>query len=213
METKIRNRQFNAEFRAVEDTENNKKTIIGRPIVYDEVTNLYWFEEKIERGALDKADLSDVCFFVNHEINKIPLARSKKDSQESTMRMKIDEKGLYIEADLDIENNNEAKNLYSAIKRGDISGMSFMFTVDDEEWENLESDLPLRRVKKIARVMEVSAVCFPAYGQTEIDARDKDDLENEKEKVINKKEEKRNNDNEALELEKLKIKFLCGGIK
>lgn len=211
MGMKVRNRQFNAEFRAMEDTENNKKTIIGRPIVYDEVTNLYWFEEKIERGALDETDLSDVCFFVNHEINKIPLARSKKES--STMRMKIDEKGLYIEADLDIENNNEARNLYSAIKRGDISGMSFMFTVDDEEWEGLESDLPLRRVKKIARVMEVSAVCFPAYAQTEIDAREKDDLENAREKVINKKEEKRNNNNEALELEKLKIKFLCGGIK
>lgn len=208
---KVRNRQFNAEFRAVEDTENNKKTIIGRPVVYDEVTNLYWFEEKIERGALDEADLSDVCFFVNHEINKIPLARSKKES--STMRMKIDDKGLYIEADLDIENNNEARNLYSAITRGDISGMSFMFTVDDEEWEDLESDLPLRRVKKIARVMEVSAVCFPAYAQTEIDAREKDDLENARKKVINKKEEKRNNNNEALELEKLKIKFLCGGIE
>ena len=208
---KVRNRQFNAEFRAVEDTENNKKTIIGRPIVYDEVTNLYWFEEKIERGALDEADLSDVCFFVNHEINKIPLARSKKES--STMRMKIDDKGLYIEADLDIENNNEARNLYSAITRGDIAGMSFMFTVEDEEWEGLESDLPLRRVKKIARVMEVSAVCFPAYSQTEIDAREKDDLENARKKVINKKEEKRNNNNEALELEKLKIKFLCGGIE
>ncbi|OJT76722.1 hypothetical protein BM530_08535 [Clostridioides difficile] len=211
MGMKVRNRQFNAEFRAVEDTENSKKTIIGRPIVYDEVTNLYWFEEKIERGALDEADLSDVCFFVNHEINKIPLARSKKES--STMRMKIDDKGLYIEADLDIENNNEARNLYSAITRGDISGMSFMFTVDDEEWEDLESDLPLRRVKKIARVMEVSAVCFPAYAQTEIDAREKDDLENARKKVINKKEEKRNNNNEALELEKLKIKFLCGGIE
>lgn len=208
---KVRNRQFNAEFRAVEDTENNKNTIIGRPVVYDERTNLCWFEEVIERGALNETDLSDVFFFVNHDVNKIPLARSKKDS-ESTMRMKIDDKGLYIEADLDVENNNEAKNLYSAIKRNDITGMSFMFSIDDEEWEDLESDLPLRRVKKIARIMEVSAVCFPAYNGTEIDAREKDDLENARKKVINKKEEKRNSD-ETLELEKLKIKFLCGGIE
>lgn len=212
MGIKIMNRQFNAEFRAVEDTENSKNTIIGRPVVYDERTNLCWFEEVIERGALNETDLSDVFFFVNHDVNKIPLARSKKDS-ESTMRMKIDDKGLYIEADLDVENNNEAKNLYSAIKRNDITGMSFMFSIDDEEWEDLESDLPLRRVKKIARIMEVSAVCFPAYQQTEIDAREKDDLKNAREKVINKKEEKRNNSNEALELEKLKIKFLCGGIE
>ncbi|MCC0638377.1 MULTISPECIES: HK97 family phage prohead protease [unclassified Clostridioides] len=211
MKTKIRNRQFNAEFRAVEDTENNKKTIIGRPVVYDKKANLGYFEEIIERGALNGADLSDVFLFVNHDISKIPLARSKKDS-ESTMRIKIDNEGLSIEADLDIENNSDAKNLYSAIKRGDITGMSFMFSVGDEEWENIDSDFPTRRIKKISSIAEVSAVCFPIYSETEINARDRTDLENARKKVINKKEEeKRNSINKDLELEKLKIKFLYGG--
>ena len=48
-----------------------------------------------------------------------------------------------------------------------------MFSVDDEEWENLESDHPTRRIKKIGSVVEVSAVTFPAYESTEIYARSK----------------------------------------
>lgn len=170
-------RSYNAEFRADEESGN---TIIGRPIVYDQKTNLGYFEEIIERGALDGANLKDVLFFVNHDISKIPLARSRNNNKNSTMQLRVDDKGLEIEARLDVENNSEAKNLYSAISRGDITGMSFMFNIDEEEWENLDSDLPLRHIKKISIVREVSAVCFPAYEATSINARDKVALDNAK---------------------------------
>lgn len=170
-------RSYNAEFRADEETGN---TIIGRPIVYDQKTNLGYFEEVIERGALNGANLKDVLFFVNHDTNKIPLARSRNNNKSSTMQLRVDNNGLEIEAKLDVENNSEAKSLYSAISRGDITGMSFMFNIDEEEWENLDSDLPLRHIKKISIVREVSAVCFPAYEATSINARDKVALDNAK---------------------------------
>lgn len=170
-------RSYNAEFRADEETGN---TIIGRPIVYDQKTNLGYFEEVIERGALNGANLKDVLFFVNHDTSKIPLARSRNNNKSSTMQLKVDNNGLEIEAKLDVENNAEAKSLYSAISRGDITGMSFMFNIDEEEWENLDSDLPLRHIKKISIVREVSAVCFPAYEATSINARDKVALDNAK---------------------------------
>lgn len=170
-------RSYNAQFRADEETGN---TIIGRPIVYDQKTNLGYFEEVIERGALNGANLKDVMFFVNHDINKIPLARSRNNNKNSTMQLRVDNEGLEIEAKLDIENNSEAKSLYSAISRGDITGMSFMFNIDEEEWENLDSDLPLRHIKKISIVREVSAVCFPAYEATSINARDKVALDSAK---------------------------------
>lgn len=170
-------RSYNAEFRTDEETGN---TIIGRPIVYDQKTNLGYFEEVIERGALNGANLKDVLFFVNHDTSKIPLARSRNNNKSSTMQLKVDNNGLEIEAKLDVENNAEAKSLYSAISRGDITGMSFMFNIDDEEWENLDSDLPLRHIKKISIVREVSAVCFPAYEATSINARDKVALDNAK---------------------------------
>lgn len=178
-ENKIVTRSYNAEFRA-EENEDSGNIIVGRPIVYDQKTNLGYFEEIIERGALDEADLKDVLFFVNHDISKIPLARSRNNNKNSTMQLKVDDEGLEIKAKLDIENNSEAKNLYSAISRGDITGMSFMFIIDDEEWENLDSELPLRRIRKISIVREVSAVCFPAYEATSINARDKVALDSAK---------------------------------
>ena len=83
----------------------------------------------------------------------------------------IDGVGLEIRVDLDTENNSEAKALYSAVSRGDISGMSFMFIVDGDRWEDLESDMPTRHITSIGKVMEVSAVTFPAYEATSIQAR------------------------------------------
>ena len=98
----------------------------------------------------------------------VPLARSRNNNENSTMQMRVTEKGMEIRVDLDIENNADAKTLYSAVKRGDISGMSFMFIIDKCEWEDIDTDNPLRRVKHIRKVFEVSAVAFPAYEGTDL---------------------------------------------
>lgn len=94
------------------------------------------------------------------------------------MQLTPDEQGLSIDVQLDTENNADARSLYSAVERGDISGMSFMFSISDEEWENLESDHPTRHIRSIGSVVEVSAVTFPAYKSTEINARSAEALEN-----------------------------------
>lgn len=201
-------RNYNFEIRAEkkEGEENKGKyTLYGFPIVYDSRTDIGWFDEIIEKGALDKANLKDVRFLVNHDLSKIPLARSRNNNENSTMRLKITDKGLEVEIDLDGENNTDARNLYSAITRGDISGMSFMFGIDGEEWENLESDHPTRRIKSISTVVEVSAVTFPAYEETEIYARDKTALDNAKVALDNARAAL-DNANEKRELELLKIR-------
>ena len=95
------------------------------------------------------------------------------------MQLSVDDLGLNLDwVDLDVENNSEASALYSAVERGDISGMSFMFSVDGEEWEDLESDHPTRHITRIGTVVEISAVTFPAYESTTIDARGKEALDN-----------------------------------
>ena len=172
-------RAYNFEIRA-ENNDKNGDHITGRPIVYNSKTDLGYFDEIIEAGALDKANLKDVRFLVNHNTDMIPLARSRNNNENSTMQLEVDKDGMSIRVNLDTENNSEARNLYSAIKRGDITGMSFMFTIDDEEWENLESDHPTRHIRKIGQVFEVSAVTFPAYEATEISARDKEALDSAK---------------------------------
>jgi len=163
-------RAFTFEVRA-ENNEEHGNFLEGRPIVYDSRTNLGWYDEIIERGALDTTDLKDVRFLVNHNTDMIPLARSRNNTVNSTMQMEIDEKGMKIRVDLDTENNTEAKSLYSAVERGDIDGMSFMFTVDEDKWEDIDSDHPTRSILKISKVFEVSAVTFPAYEDTSIQAR------------------------------------------
>lgn len=167
-------RRYDVELRAMRDEENGTY-IVGVPIVFDKETDLYFYKETIDRHALDNADMKDVRFLVNHNTDMIPLARSRNNNANSTMQMWIEEDGLHIRVNLDVERNTEAKALYSAVDRGDVSGMSFMFAVDGDSWEGLESDMPKRTITAISKVYEVSAVTFPAYEQTSIQAADVDE--------------------------------------
>lgn len=170
-------RAYTFEIRAEE--RDGEGIITGRPIVYNQRTDIGgWFEEVIDSGALDGADLTDVRFLVNHDTRKIPLARSRRNNGNSTMQFSIDPEGMLLDwVKLDIKNNPEAAALYSAVSRSDITGMSFMFSVKGEKWDNLDTDYPTRHITEIGKVVEVSAVTFPAYEATTINARGKEALE------------------------------------
>jgi HK97 family phage prohead protease len=210
-------RQFAAQFEAREDKEKGTKTITGRPVVIGAEADLGFCREVIAEGALDKTDLTDVLFFVGHDTAKIPLARSRHNNDNSTMRLKVDAEGMVFEADLDTEGNSEAANLYSAIARQDISGMSFMFDVDGEEWSEETTASPLRTVTSIEAIYEVSAVAFPAYPTTEISLRDKEALESVERSLVSARAartlENARDSGELLALEKAKIQAKSGGTK
>lgn len=171
----LEKRSYICEVRA----EENGRTIHGRPVVYGAFTDIAGlFREVIEPGALDKTDLKDVRFLINHDLNSLPLARSRNNTPNSTMRLQLVPEGLDITADLDTENNADSRKLYSAVQRQDVSGMSFMFSIRGQKWEDLDTDYPTRRITDIASIVEVSAVTFPAYESTQISARDASALEN-----------------------------------
>ena len=187
------------------EDETHGDILEGIPIVYDAATDIggMW-KEIIDRGALDQADLKDVRFLVNHDVDSIPLARSRNNNENSTMQLSVDEDGMTIRVDLDTENNAEAKSLYSAVERGDLDGMSFMFTVDADKWEDIESDHPTRTITSLGKIFEVSAVTFPAYEQTSITARGLSDaLESAKESLENERAAKR-----AIEAQKQRIRIM-----
>lgn len=164
-------RAFNFEVRA-EENEEHGHFLTGQPIVFDEKTDMGWYSEIIDDGALTDTDLKDVRFLVNHNTDMIPLARSRNNNTNSTMQLEVvPGKGLAIRVDLDVENNADSRSLWSAVGRGDISGMSFMFTVDKDGWEDIDSEHPTRHIRSISKVFEVSAVTFPAYAQTSIQQR------------------------------------------
>jgi len=211
MKNTLEKRSYSFDVRA--ESGENGDIITGRPIVYDSRTDMGYFDEIIERGALDKTDLKDVRFLVNHDISKIPLARSRRNNANSTMQLWLDDSGMIIRVQLDTENNSEARALYSAVKRGDVSGMSFMFSVDSQQWDDLDSDHPTRRIKKIGSVVEVSAVTFPAYDSTEINARSNDVLDSARQAVETARQQRAASvETDEIDLLKAKTKIL-GGIK
>lgn len=190
------------------------QNIEGHPAVFDKETVIGgYFREMIERGAFDETDFTDVLLSTNHELRKIPLARSRRNNPNSTMQLFVDQTGLFMKANLDTENNNESRKLMSAIDRGDIDDMSFIFYVREEEWEDLDTDLPLRRIKSISKVIEVSAVNWGAYSDTDIQARDAAaTLENAKKALDSAQGQERDageSPTDELELLKLKTKLLA----
>lgn len=173
-------RGYNAEMRAAGNDEGGAGHIIeGLAAVCDNETRIStpfgeWIEV-IRGGAFDETNFDDVRLLVNHDFNGIALARSRRNNKSdkpNTMQLTADKNGVRIKADLDTENNEQARALYSAIERGDMDGMSFCFYVseEDQEWEKKNNEL-YRYINKVDSVIEVSVVNFPAYPQTEIDTR------------------------------------------
>lgn len=202
-------RSYDFDVRAKEDEEHGTY-LEGQPIVYNSRTDLGLYDEIIEVGALKNTNLKDVRFLVNHDFNMIPLARSRNNTKNSTMQMTVNDEGMSIRVNLDVEGNAKAKELYSAVKRGDISGMSFAFYIDQEEWEDLKTEHPTRRIKSISEIFEVSAVTFPAYEDTNISARNDEMVLESAKDVLESARRSMDIDNAdslALEKEKIKIKL------
>lgn len=136
----------------------NRSTVIGR-----------WFEEQIAPGAFDEAiKTSDVRGLFNHDPN-YPLGRTSA----GTMTLRSDQSGLHYEI---AELPRSRADVLEAIERKDVTGNSFSFSVEkdsDEEWidRSAEGKLPLRVIRRVAKLYDVGPVTFPAYDQTKVAAR------------------------------------------
>ena len=145
--------------------------INGYPIVFEQETDLGFCREVIDGGSMgDGSVLRDVALLANHDFGMIPMARSRRNNENSTMKLTPDQHGVAMRALLDTEGNPKAKEAYSAVNRGDITGMSFAFIVNEERWTDLDSEKPLRRIMSFSRIFEVSLVTNPAYEGTSVQA-------------------------------------------
>ena len=160
------------ELRTEQESENPGVAYIeGYPIVFNQETDMGEWREVIDPSAVtDEKMLRDVALMVGHDFGSIPLAHSRRNNGSGTMVLTAAEDGVFMRAALDVENNPRAKEAYSAVKRGDMTGMSFAFTVDKENWEDLDTEKPLRRIAGFGKIFEVSLVAFPAYPQTSVQA-------------------------------------------
>jgi len=149
----------------------NKQTLIG--------SEENGFREVIKTDALDDTDMKKVPLKYNHSDGYLALASTKNGSLE----LVVDDVGLRGKAELlDIQSH---RDIYEMVRSGLISECSFAFTLDLEngsEWD-WEQDIPVRTIKKIDRLFDVSIVDLGAYADTEIYARSFDELENHKKTI------------------------------
>jgi len=161
-----RHAYFDSEFKTRED--DGKKYISGYFAVFNQETQLWaGCFEKIAVGAFDNSLKNDDvrCLF-NHN-RDIVLGRTAS----KTLTLRTDAHGLYGEVEIN-NADSEAVNAYERVKRGDVTGCSFGFDTVKEEYEERGNDWVYTETE--VKLYEVSPCTFPAYPQTEIQARQKD---------------------------------------
>ena len=166
------------------DADSNGYIIEGYAAVFGEVADIGgMFNETIERGAFDGADMRDVPLKYNHDDGVPILARTRNKS----LTLTVDDRGLKIRAEL--LDTTDGVDMFKRIKAGLIDKMSFAFTIadDGQRWERIDGG-KLRTITRFDRIFDVSVVDSPAYENTSIYARSKeiaeaiefsDSLENE----------------------------------
>jgi HK97 family phage prohead protease len=146
--------------RQMQETEGT--TLYGYAAVFDSASEPMPFIEYVKRGAFAKTleRGADVRLLIDHE--GVPLARTTS----GTLRLHEDERGLAVAADLD-PNNPDAMRVMSALKRGDLSQMSFAFRTIKDSWSD---DMTVRELDEVD-LFDVSVVTFPAYERTVAEIR------------------------------------------
>src|SRR5699024_12104034 len=152
----------------IHEDDDGNRTLSGYAVKWEKKSQVlgmfYKYREKIKKGAFaDSLNKDDQRFLWSHDPSKV-LGRTKN----KTLKLEEDDTGLRFE--LDLPKTTLGNDTYESIKRGDVDGVSFGFNVEDDEVAEPDDDLPLRTIKK-ARLLEVSAVAFPAYPDSQVSAR------------------------------------------
>ena len=178
--------------RAIQNDEDKMK-IEGYAVVFDSPSHPIYGEwiEYIDRNAFNGCDMKDVILRYNHKDNFPIMARTKNQS----LQLMVDDKGLKIVAELIDTASN--RDLYKSIQEGLVDKMSFRFSVSKNDWD-YSTTPTTRRILQFDKIFDVAIVDEPAYEATEIYARSKEEVQEEKRKYEEKK----------LAFEKEKIKML-----
>lgn len=142
----------------------------GYALKFDKLTQIgsdkWGWMEKIAKTALDGAKLDDVVFNFNHNLDHM-LSRTTNRS----LTLIRDAIGLKMEAR--IVDTATGRDVYKLIQDGLIARMSFAAIIKTSVWTISEDDsqLDMREITAFERLFDVSAVTFPAYEDTSIQAR------------------------------------------
>ena len=145
------------------------RTITGYPVVFDKPSqNLGGFIEYVDKNAFKNVSFDNVYLLYGHEFNNV-LARV----DAGTLTIGVDDTGVFFSATL--PNTTLANDVLENIRVGNIQGMSFGFTVDDERWQT-DGDVDVRTILKIDELFEITLTPIPAYQDTKVAIAQRDKL-------------------------------------
>ena len=158
-------RMINTEFTTRDD--GDELTIEGYFAVFNSDYNITsMMSESIAPGAFTDALGGDVRALVNHDTTLV-LGRNKAN----TLELREDSHGLWGKVRIN-PNDSAAVDLYERVKRGDVDGCSIGFDIAEEETEYRDDGSIHFTIKRVDPLYEVSACTFPAYEQTNVQARE-----------------------------------------
>lgn len=153
----------------IETRDGKPSVLVGHAAVFGQLSeDLGGFREQIMPGAFSDAITSDdVRALFNHDPNFV-LGRNRA----KTLEMSEDTTGLAIRISMP-ETQTIRDLVLEPIKRGDITQMSFGFSVKPggQDWATNDDGLRVRTLKKL-RLFDVSPVTYPAYPQTDVAQRE-----------------------------------------
>lgn len=120
--------------------------------------------EKIAPGAFSETLGEDIRALTNHDTTLV-LGRNKS----GTLELREDSNGLWGSVRIN-RDDQDAMNLYRRVQRGDVDQCSFGFFVESERRDVLPDGSVEYIIEKV-RLLEVSVVTFPAYEETSVNAR------------------------------------------
>jgi uncharacterized protein len=181
--TELRELMENLELR---ESEDGTRTLSGYAVKWEKKSHVlgyyYKFREQFQKGAFaDSLNNDDQRFLWSHDTSKV-LGRTKNNT------LRLMEDGIGLRFEIDLPNTSLGNDTYESIKRGDVDGVSFGFRAEDDDLVEPDDDIPIRTVKK-AKLLEVSAVAFPAYPDSEVSARGYDPIKYYEEELTEKRSE------------------------
>ena len=152
-------------------SENGGRHISGKAISFDTQSNDIGFIEILHRGCISQEliDSSNIVFLYNHDYNQV-IARANKG--KGTLNIDLRDDGVYF--DLEVPNTTMGNDLLENIRLGNITQCSFGFSYANEEGAYKDEkidDVWYRNVYKIGKLYDLSAVTYPAYDDTYVNAR------------------------------------------
>lgn len=167
---------------SVEVRADNDRMVEGYALLYDSRSqDLGGFVEVIDKTALEGViERSDVFALLNHNDSRGILARSK----QGTGSLILDGDSIGLRYMFEAPRTALGDELLEYLKRGDITGSSFAFSIAEDEWTDMDDGRYLRTIKRFERIYDVSPVWNPAYLDTSVAMRSMDELKNHKDKQI-----------------------------